>query len=328
MKTIPCGLVSVSLGVAAQLLAPRAGAADLEVVATIKPIHSLAAAVMAGVAEPRLLIDGAGSPHTFALKPSDAKALNTADVVLRVSDGLEPFMIKVLKSLPKTVRVVTLAEVPDLTLHAMRTGGTFEEHAHEKGGSHTGHKHSPGKANHKPDDAHEEGQDGHIWLDPANAKLIAAHIADVLATEVPEHADRLKANAAELSARLDALSAELKQGLEPLAGRGYVVFHDAYQYLEQRYGLSPVGSVTIGPDMAPSAKRLTELRRKISGLKATCVFAEPQFEPKLVGAIVEGTSARKGTLDPLGAAVPAGPELYFTIMRSLVANLRACLDPA
>jgi zinc transport system substrate-binding protein len=173
----------------------------------------------------------------------------------------------------------------------------------------------------------EAAQDGHIWLDPENAKVIAAHIANVLATEAPAQAGRLKANAAALSAKLDALSAELERDLKTVAGRGYVVFHDAYQYLERRFGLTPVGSVTVSPDIAPSAKRLIELRRKISGLKATCVFAEPQFEPKLVDTIVEGTNARKGTLDPEAAAIPAGPELYFTLMRALATNLKACLGP-
>jgi len=315
MRTGLVGVVALSIWAAGAF---QVAAAELKVVVTVKPIHSLTAAVMAGVGEPRLLIDGAGSPHTFAMKPSDARTLNAADVVLRVSDSLEPFMSKVLRSLPKTVRVVTLAQVPDLTSYAMRTGGGFEAHAHTQGGA---HEHTHGKAS-------EQGQDGHIWLDPANAKLIAAHIANVLATEAPEHADRLKANAAALSGRLDKLSAEIERDLKPLAGRGYVVFHDAYQYLERRYGLSPVGSVTVSPEMAPSAKRLSELRRKISRLKATCVFAEPQFEPRLVDTVAEGTSARKGTLDPLGAAVPAGPELYFTLMRALAVNLRACLDPA
>ncbi len=315
MRTILAGIIALGAWGAG-----ACQAADLRVVVTVKPIHSLVAAVMVGVGEPKLLIDGNRSPHTFVLKPSDTKALHTADVILRVSDTLEPFMVKVLKSLPKSVRVVTLAEVPDLTLHAMRMGGAFEEHTHQKGGSHAGHKHGKGQE--------EKGQDGHIWLDPANAKLIAAHIAAVLATEAPEHTDRLKANAAALTVKLDALSAELERDLKPLAGRGYVVFHDAYQYLEQRYGLTPVGSVTISPDIAPSAKRLTELRRKISGLKATCVFAEPQFEPKLVDTVVEGTNARKGTLDPEGGAIPAGPDLYFTLMRAIATNLKACLDPA
>lgn len=327
MRTTLAGLVGSCLCVAAQLFPSHAKAADLQVVATIKPIHSLAAAVMAGVAAPRLLIDGAGSPHTFALKASDARTLNSADVIFRVSDSLEPFMAKVVKSLPRSVRVVPLMETPGLTMHDLRTGGTFEEHSHEKSSSHSGHKHGHGKSGHKHGDSDHAAHDGHIWLDPANAKLIADYIAKVLATEAPEHADRLMANAAALAERIDALSAELERDLRPLAGRGYVVFHDAYQYLEHAYGLRPVGSVTVSPDLMPSAKRLTELRRKISRLKATCVFAEPQFEPKLVATIIEGTSARAGTLDPLGASLSAGPELYFTLMRALAASLKACLGP-
>lgn len=326
MRAILHAATVLCAGIAAQLAPCAAAAADLKVVVTVKPIHSLVATVMEGVGEPRLLVDGNRSPHTFTLKPSDTRALNAADVVVRVSDTLEPFMLKVMKSLPKSVRALTLAELPGLTLYPMRTGGTFEAHTHEKGHSHAGHSHGKSKDKHKHASHHaDEGQDGHIWLDPANAKLIAAHMAAVLATEAPQHASRLKANAEALSAKLDVLSAELERDLKPLAGKGYVVFHDAYQYLERRYGLAPVGSVTISPDVAPSAKRLTELRRKISGLKATCVFAEPQFEPKLVATIVEGTNARRGTLDPEGASIEAGPELYFTLMRALAANLKECL---
>ena len=315
-------------------LAGCAGAlAELKVVATIKPIHALVAGIMAGVGEPKLLIDGAGSPHTFALKPSDARALNQADVVFRVSDVLEPFMIKVLTSLPKSVRVVALADAPGLTLYKMRTGATFEQHTHgagemghrhrKKGDSHGGHDHDHGKSAKTSKAA--GANDGHIWLDPANAKAIVQYIASVLATEAPEHTARFKENADALSRSLDQLDADLGQSLKPLAGRPYVVFHDAYQYLEQRYALTPVGSVTISPELAPSARRLSELRKKISTLKAVCVFAEPQFEPKLVRMIIEGTSARTGTLDYLGASLQPGPDLYFTVLRSLASNLKACL---
>jgi zinc transport system substrate-binding protein len=303
--------------------------AELKIVATIKPIHALVAGVMAGVGEPKLLIDGAGSPHTFALKPSDARTLNQADVVFRVSDGLEPFMITVLTALPKSVRVITLEDAPGLTLHKMRSGATFEQHMHDHGPKgqvkkadahdHHGHGHGkPGKA--------AEANDGHIWLDPANAKIIAQHIASVLATEAPEHAARFKDNAEAVSRSLDQLDAELGQVLKPIAGRPYIVFHDAYQYLEHRYGLTPAGAVTVSPEIAPSAKRLSELRKKISTLKAVCVFAEPQFEPKLVRTITEGTSARTGTLDYLGASLKPGPDLYFSVLRSLAGDLKACLS--
>jgi zinc transport system substrate-binding protein len=305
--------------------------AELKVVATVKPIHALVAGVMAGVAEPKLLIDGAGSPHTFALKPSDARALNAADVVFRVSDVLEPFMIKVLTSLPKTVRVVALADAPGMILYKMRTGATFEPHSHEHAGSGSSGK-KPGAAHSHHDHQHGKSakaavvNDGHIWLDPVNARVIVQYIAAVLATEAPEHAARFKDNAEGLSRSLDQLDADLKQTLKPLADRPYVVFHDAYQYLEQRYGLTPAGAVTISPELAPSAKRLSELRRKVSTLKAVCVFAEPQFEPKLVRTVTEGTTARIGTLDYLGASLQPGPDLYFTVMRTLASDLKACLD--
>lgn len=305
--------------------------AELTVVATIKPIHALVAGVMAGVGEPKLLIDGAGSPHTFALKPSDARALNQANIVFRVSDGLEPFMIKVLTALPKSVRVVTLEDASGLTLHTIRTGATFEQDAHDHDHGHKGRKgkrvdahshHDQGKSGKKSTEAH----DGHIWLDPANAKVITQYIATVLATAAPEHAARFKENAETVSRMLDQLDAELGQTLKPVAGRPYVVFHDAYQYLEHRYGLTPAGAVTVSPEIAPSAKRLSELRKKISTLKAVCVFAEPQFEPKLVRTITEGTSARTGTLDYLGASLKPGPDLYFSVLRSLAGDLKTCLS--
>ncbi|MFM9851048.1 MAG: zinc ABC transporter substrate-binding protein [Hyphomicrobiaceae bacterium] len=302
--------------------------AEPKVVATIKPIHALVAGVMAGVGEPKLLIDGAGSPHTFTLKPSDARALNQSDMVFRVSDILEPFMIKVLTALPKSVRVITLEDAPGLTLHKMRSGATFEQHTHDHGpkgrhvkkaDAHDHHDHGkPGKS--------AQSNDGHIWLDPANAKVITQYIASVLATEAPEHAARFKENADAVSRSLDQLDVELRQTLKPIAGRPYIVFHDAYHYLEGRYGLTAAGAVTVSPEIAPSAKRLSELRKKISTLKAVCVFAEPQFEPKLVRTITEGTSARTGTLDYLGASLKPGPDLYFNVLRSLAADLKACLS--
>ena len=299
-------------------------AAELKVVATIKPLHALAAAVMRGAGKPRVLIDGAGSPHTFTLKPSDAKVLSEADVFLRVSEGLEPFTVRLVASLPKSVRVITLEATPGLTLHALRTSATFEADAHD-----TNAKSAHGHQHHKPLPAARAAIDGHIWLDPANAKLIAGAIAEALALAAPEQAATFRANAAGLGQELDRLDRELGVALAPVRAKSYIVFHDAYQYLERRYGLQAVGSVTLSPDVPPSARRLTELRRKITDLKAACVFAEPQFTPKIITTIIEGTAARRGTLDPLGAAIPAGPEHYFTLLRGLASGLNACLaDPA
>jgi zinc transport system substrate-binding protein len=295
-----------------------AQASDLNVVATIKPIHSIVAAVMEGVGAPTLLVDGAASPHTFSLKPSDAKALAAAQVVFRVSDGLEPFMGKVVKSLPKSVSVVALEKVPGLTLHRIRTGGTFEAHDDGGGGKHGhSHGHAHGKAG--------TGIDGHLWLDPSNAALIASHVAVVLGKVRPDAAARFKSNADAFVRDLKALNDELAAKLAPLAGRPFIVFHDAYQYFEKKYGLEAAGSVTVSPDLAPSAKRLSALRAKISRLKAVCVFAEPQFEPRQIVTITENTSASRGVLDPLGASIPEGPGHYAALLRTMAGDFSDCL---
>lgn len=300
------------------LAGASARADELKVVATIKPIHSIAASVMAGVAEPKLLVDGAASPHTFTLKPSDAKALGAARVVFRVSDGLEPFMIKVIRSLPKSVEVVTLEKVPGLTLLEMRSGGTFEDDDH-------GHAHGKSSKHSHAHDHDKNAIDGHLYLDPANAMLIATHMAAVLSKAHPDSAARFKANADAFVGEMRALMAELEAQTKPLAGRPFIVFHDAYQYFENRFGLEAAGSVTVSPDIAPSARRLSALRRKIGSLKAVCVFSEPQFEPRLVATITEKTDARRGVLDPLGVAIPAGAAHYPSLLRNLAASFETCL---
>jgi zinc transport system substrate-binding protein len=305
---------SASLAVADLALAqPR----EPKVVATIRPIHSLVATVMHGTGTPHMLVDGVASPHTFVLKPSDAKLLAESDIVFRVSEGLEPFTVKLSQALPKRVRLVTMIETPGLTLHALRRGATFESH---------GHDHGHGKG-HKRGSKHEaaQGADGHIWLDPENAKVMAMAIAETLASSAPAHADRFRANAAAFSKTIDTLAPNIADKVAPLSGRSYLVFHDAYQYFEQRFGLRPVGSVTVSPDVPASAKRISALRKKVAELGAVCVFAEPQFAPKVIEPIVEGTAVRRGTLDPLGAGIPAGPDHYAIMMRALADDLRACL---
>ena len=171
--------------------------------------------------------------------------------------------------------------------------------------------------------------DGHLWLDPSNARVITLALARVLAEMAPEHAELFQRNAEAQARRLDQLAAGLDQQMRPLAGRGFIVFHDAYQYFERRFGLSALGSVTVSPDVPPSATRITALRRKIAGSKAVCVFAEPQFQPRAIDSIIERTTARRGTLDPLGAALPAGPDHYFALLQALAADFAHCLgDPA
>jgi zinc transport system substrate-binding protein len=313
--------------------AAPAAAAEPKVVVTIKPLHALVAQVMAGVGSPVLLVKGLASPHTYALRPSEARALNAADLFVRMSETVEPFTAKVVQSLPDTVQVLTLQEAPRVKLLSRRTHATFERHTHADGAEDNhgrAHDRGSGRARSHPA-SHSPGAtdavDGHAWLDPDNAVAMVERIEQVLSAKDPAHAPLYKANATALRSKLEALAAELGRDLAPIASRPYIVFHDATQYLERRYGLNVVGSISISPEVPASGKRLTELRRRIVELGAVCVFAEPQFDTRLVANLIEGTAARSGTLDPEGGRLEPGPDLYFTLMRQLAGDLKGCLAP-
>lgn len=307
-------LVAVLLSVAGAVGA-RAEKGGLDVVVTIKPIHSLVTRLMEGIGTPTLLVEGAASPHTFALKPSGVRAINEADVFIRVSGAVEPFTRKIVQTLPENVEVVTLMQAPGEELLPLRAGRSFDVHRHAEGDEHD---------NHTAGDI--DDMDGHIWLDPENAKAIVSHVADVLAKRAPEHAAKLEENAKRINGELDALTASITAEIAPIKDKPFVVFHDAYQYFEHRFGLDAVGSITVSPEVQPSAKRLTELRQKIRTLGAVCVFAEPLFQPNLVAAVTEGTNVRAGVLDPEGSLLAPGGELYFKLIRNLAGALRACLE--
>jgi zinc transport system substrate-binding protein len=315
-------LIAILAGGLSGFAATAPAAAQTKVVVSIKPLHALVASVMAGVGSPELLVKGAASPHTYAMKPSDAKVLNGADLFFRMSESVEPFTIKVVRALPKRVTVVTLQDAPDMKLLPRRTSSTFEAHVHEAGkGGHGKHDHDHDQA--KTTDL----PDGHAWLDPDNAKAMVASIEQALSGKYPDNAAVFKANAQRLNADLDALDSELAGKLKPVAGKPYIVSHDAFQYLEDRYDLNAVGSIAVSPDVPPSAKRLSDLRKKVVSLGAMCVFAEPQLDSRLVQNLVEGTSARTGTLDAEALALEPGPDLYFTMMRRLADDLKGCLAP-
>ena len=292
------------MAMAIGLLAPADVAAEVpDVVASVKPIHSLVAGVMAGVAEPTLLVRGAASPHTYALRPSDATALEDADVVFWIGEPFETFLAKPLQALSDESRIVELAESEALALLPPREGGLWEPHL----------------------DGHGDGVDGHMWLDPRNARIMTARIASVLAERDPEHAEIYRTNADALQARLDVLDAALAARLTPVKNVPFIVFHDAYQYLEKRYGLAGVGSITVSPEQPPGARRIQEVQEKIASRGARCVFSEPNFEPALVDMVTAGTPARSGVLDPEGASLAEGAELYFELLRGIGHSLRSCL---
>lgn len=333
--------IATLLFASAAMIASSNAMAAPNVVVSIKPIHSLVAAIMEGVAEPQLIVDGGASPHTYNLKPSNAKAIEGADVVFWVGDGLEKFLEKPLESLAGKATVVELDDAPGLEKLKFREGGPFEAHDH---GEHEGHEHGEEAGHdhahegehshdHSHDHAHEDGHDHdegeydmHLWLDPMNAKAMATEIEKTLMTADPANAKAYQENTKKLVDNLDALDKELAETIAPVKDKPFIVFHDAYQYFEHRYGVKTAGSITVSPENMPGADRIKQIQAKVKELNATCVFAEPQFEPKLVNVVIEGTNAKSGTLDPEAGTLEAGPDLYFKLMRGIANSLKNCLS--
>jgi zinc transport system substrate-binding protein len=278
------------------------------VVASIAPVHSLVARVMQGAGAPYLLLPPGASPHDHALRPSDAAALEHAALVFWVGPRLEPWAVRPLAMLARGGRVVRLSGVPGLTRLEHREGAAFEAHDH----------------NSRPDPGADE-TDPHLWLDPENAKLWLTAIATALAEADPENRALYQANAAAGWDELDALAIEINARLASVRGRPFVVFHDAFHYFENRFGIEAAGSVALSDARAPGPARIAGIRDHIRALGAVCLFREPQFRSALVATVAEGTDVRIGLLDPLGIDFQPGLDLYPGLLRGLADSLADCL---
>ena len=324
----------LALGIAGLTVAASAAFASgdgetdggLLVVASIKPVHSLVSAVMVGVAEPHLIIRGAQSPHTFSMRPSDAAALSKARVIFLIDEHKEVALAGPIGNLGDDALVVRLAGSQGLHLLPLREGGAFEEHDHDDDGD------DGDDDDHREDDGHEHGGhpehgdvDFHIWLDPENAVLMTYEIIEALSFADPDNAATYESNGYALIDRLDELIAEVDAELAPIRDKPFIVLHDAYRYFEQRFDLNAAGSISVNPERAPGAQRIAEIRDKVGELGGVCVFAEPQFDSRVIDVVTEGTTAGSGTVDPLGAGIEDGPELYFTLLRDLAASFKECM---
>ncbi len=290
------------------LVWPASLVAAPRVVASIGPVHSLAAAVMGDLGEPRQIVRGYGSPHAYQMRPSDAASLRDADLVLWIGPSLETFLERPLAGGRDGTRVVALSDVRGLALLANRAAGVRKDDSRSDG---------HGKAG---------PYDTHIWLSPFNAKLMAGAIAQALSELDPENAATYRTNTDRLWQRIDAMEIRIASRLAPVRAIPFVIFHDAFQYFEVSFGLNVVGSVTASPERMPSARRIKALREKIAESGARCVFREPQFESALVQVLLEDSYARAGVIDPLGTDVPPGPGAYLELMDSNTDALVDCLN--
>ena len=293
------------------------------VVASILPIGSIAAAVMDGVAAPVVLLEPGASPHAYSLRPSQAQALSDADVIFWVGRDMEAFLTRPLDALGGGARRVELASLDGIELLPFREGALFETHDHDDhdDDAHDDHGHD----DHGHDDHAHDDMDAHIWLSPANARSIADAMAATLGEVDAANAERYTANAERFAVSLDAAEAEIEAILEPVRGRPFIVFHDAYRYFEEAFAMPAAGAIHLSPEVPPGAARVAEIQARIGELDAACVFAEPQFQPRVVQTVIEGSNAKSGVLDPLGTEIALGPDGYPALLLSLANSLADCL---
>ena len=303
--------------------------AKIKVVASIKPIHSLASYLMDGVGKPDLIVDGYASPHGFALKPSHAKMLQNADLIFWVGEDLENFLEKPLKSIAKKAEKIELMEIKGLKKLEFRERNIFEGHDDHKEHGHKEdkHGHKEDKHGHKEDkhDHHEHAHgehDPHIWLDPMNAKIILSEMAEHLIENDQENASKYKANLKKAHKDLDKLTKKVKSELNK--DFKSIVFHDAYQYFEKRFGVNVLGAFTVNTDVLPGAEQLSEIREVIEHEKVSCVFSEPQFNPDIIKAVAKDTNIKTGVIDPLGATLNPGKTLYFDLINNMSKSFKGC----
>ena len=299
--------------------------AEIKVVASIKPIHSLASYLMDGVKKPDLIVDGYASPHGFAMKPSHAKMLQEADLIFWVGEDIESFLVKPLGSIAKKAKKIELMEIRGINKLKFRERNIFEGHDDH------GHKEDDHDDHAKKEDGHDDhGHEGHahgefdphIWLDPLNAKKILKEMAKHLIENDQENESIYKENLKKANKDLDKLVKQVKSELNK--DFKSIVFHDAYQYFEKRFKVNVLGAFTVNTDVLPGAEQLSEIREIIEHEKVTCVFSEPQFNPDIINAVAKDTNIKTGVLDPLGATLNPGKGLYFDLISNMAKSFKGC----
>ena len=282
---------------------------EVKVVTSIKPIHSLVSYVMDGIGKPDLIVDGYNSPHSFSLKPSHAKMLENADLVIWIGEDLEVFLEKPLDTIAKKAKNIEVMDLKGIQKLEFREKNIFENHDdHKEKDDHKGHAH--GK------------YDPHVWLDPINAKVIIKEITKQLVQLDSKNSSAYKSNSKKALTDIDKLTQNIKKDLNK--DLRFVVFHDAYQYFEKRFGIQVLGALTVNTDVMPGAEQLSEIREVIEHEKVNCLFSEPQFNPAIIKSIAKDTNVKIGILDPLGASLDKGKNLYFDLVKNISNSFKVC----
>ncbi|MBW7983308.1 zinc ABC transporter substrate-binding protein ZnuA [Enterobacillus tribolii] len=308
--------------------------AQAAVLTSVRPLGFIAAAIADGITETEILLPDGASPHDYALKPSDIRRIRDADLVVWVGPEMEAFLSKTTEALPKDKNLMLTG------LPAVQSLLIADEDDHDHGNIHPeGDEHSAdsyksekmhGELAQNADDQHNHdhhhGQYNlHVWLSPAIAKQAAIAIHDKLLQQSPQNREKLNVNLRKFEEQLEQTQKKVGMMLQPVHGKGYFVFHDAYAYFENTFGLTPLGHFTVNPEIQPGAQRLHQIRTQLVEQKAVCVFAEPQFRPAVINAVAQGTNVRQGTLDPLGSGIALDKDSYTAFLTRLSEQYLSCL---
>ncbi|CAI8957502.1 zinc transport system substrate-binding protein [Pseudomonas sp. IT-P100] len=301
-------LFSIFVAFVASFLLIGSAQADVKVLTSIKPLQLIAAAVQDGVAIPEVLLPPGASPHNYALRPSDVRKVQSVDLVYWIGPSMEGFLPRVLNG--RTLPSVAVQDLPGLKLRRFAE----DSHSHAEEADEHDHDHRPGSL------------DAHLWLSPVNARVIATKMAADLSAADPANAARYQSNLKAFDERLDALDLRLKARLAGIAGKPYFVFHEAFDYFEDAYGLKHTGVFSVAAEVQPGAQHVSAMRTRLQEVGKTCVFSEPPLRPRLAETLVAGLPVKLAELDALGGYTPATAQGYEQVLEKLGNDLAGCLE--
>lgn len=318
-------------------------AAQANLVTSIKPLGFIASAIAEGVTDVEVIVPPGASPHDYHLKPSDVQKVKSADLMLWIGEDVDSFLEKSVESVERK-KVITIADLADVEPLLGKSDHDHEhdhnhahdhDHKHEHDHKHDHqdehkHEHHEHKDAHNHDHHHHAHDDlsvnWHVWYSPQISKIVAQKIADKLTLQYPDKKDLIAQNVADFDRTLATQSEKIKAQLAPLANKGFYVFHDAYGYFNDAYGLKQTGYFTINPLVAPGAKTLATIKQEIAEHKVSCLFAEPQFTPKVIESLSKGTGVHVGRLDPMGDKVALGKNAYADFLQFTADSYAECLS--
>lgn len=341
----------------ASLLLSVSAFAQTHVVTSIKPVSMVVSAIGGDQVEIEQLVNNQASPHDFAMRPSDLRKLDQAELVVWVGESLETFLEKPLANLSAKKDIEWMALSGTYLRQFSETAEEHHHDAHDEGDSHDHDEHHDEHADHedhdheKHHDEHEDheghdheehadheghdehgheghhhsGTDPHVWLDPVNAKVLAHAVMEKLSELDPAHKQTFSDNYNTFVRLLEVADKNVQAELESVKEVPYFVFHEAYGYFENHYKLNNKGAITLSPERKPGAKTVANIRTEIEEHNVACVFSEPQFSPAIVETLIEGSDVKTAVLDPLGVSLKLANDSYPAFLEALAGQYATCL---